>query len=584
MKKKRIFGCLIAWMIVVNISGIINAQALTSPSETYGDLLHLYHSNLGADSTLRIVYDGLGNATALKLSKIGVGFPSPFTLGATSVTVSAAELNYSVGVTSSIQNQLNSKVSLSAISSTALGISWNSGTGVISWSSGFAGLADSMRALWSAKQPALGFTAADNDSVYKKSQSYSKTETNNLLGAKRDTTYLNGITSNVQTQINNKQASLGFTPVDKADSTDGTSYTTKKQFNDGQLLDVKKADSTGVHGYATQDDLLSKQATLISATNIKTINGNSILGSGDLTIASSGNATQFKGKDIDTTGTADGKIWVYRIASNTWVLETKPATSGSPDWTDVANKPANVVSLGSLANASGWLKNNGSGTLSYSTPTKSDVSLSAVTNNAQIKKLSSSTANNVPRWANTSGDSLAAGLVVGTSANDLVQLDGNAKLPAVDGSQLTNLPAGSSIVRKTSPEIVNNSTTYQDDNQLTLAVAASKSYLLEIHLLVVANTTSKFKCKLTYPSGTTFIAQAFFNTTASSSFDYFTADQSATDIITGNPQTNGLLILTVQIITSTTAGSITLQWAQATAEVYNTQVYTDSWMRLTLIQ
>jgi len=37
------------------------------------------------------------------------------------------------------------------------------------------------------------------------------------------------------------------------------------------------------------------------------------------------------------------------------------------------------------------------------------------------------------------------GLVPGTSANQIVQLDGDAKLPAVDGSQLTNLSAGSSL-------------------------------------------------------------------------------------------------------------------------------------------
>ncbi len=43
--------------------------------------------------------------------------------------------------------------------------------------------------------------------------------------------------------------------VDKSDSTDATSYTTKKQFNDGQLLKVNLADSSGVNGYATQDDL-----------------------------------------------------------------------------------------------------------------------------------------------------------------------------------------------------------------------------------------------------------------------------------------------------------------------------------------
>jgi len=37
----------------------------------------------------------------------------------------------------------------------------------------------------------------------------------------------------------------------------------------------------------------------------------------------------------------------------------------------------------------------------------------------------------------------AASQDVGTSASNVVQLDGTAKLPAVDGSQLTNLPSGS---------------------------------------------------------------------------------------------------------------------------------------------
>jgi len=37
------------------------------------------------------------------------------------------------------------------------------------------------------------------------------------------------------------------------------------------------------------------------------------------------------------------------------------------------------------------------------------------------------------------------GLTVGTGANNLVQLDGSAKLPAVDGSQLTGIATGSRI-------------------------------------------------------------------------------------------------------------------------------------------
>ena len=38
---------------------------------------------------------------------------------------------------------------------------------------------------------------------------------------------------------------------------------------------------------------------------------------------------------------------------------------------------------------------------------------------------------------------------IGTTANKLVQLDGTAKLPAVDGSQLTNLPASGGVIEAT---------------------------------------------------------------------------------------------------------------------------------------
>ena len=47
----------------------------------------------------------------------------------------------------------------------------------------------------------------------------------------------------------------------------------------------------------------------------------------------------------------------------------------------------------------------------------------------------------VPRWNGTNSKTLSDGVGIGTSANQLVQLNGDAKLPAVDGSLLTNLPA-----------------------------------------------------------------------------------------------------------------------------------------------
>lgn len=42
---------------------------------------------------------------------------------------------------------------------------------------------------------------------------------------------------------------------------------------------------------AVASELATKQATLVSGTNIKTINGNSLLGSGDLPISGGGEST-----------------------------------------------------------------------------------------------------------------------------------------------------------------------------------------------------------------------------------------------------------------------------------------------------
>ena len=56
--------------------------------------------------------------------------------------------------------------------------------------------------------------------------------------------------------------------------------------NDSGFITASEIPSQDLSGYATVESLSSKQDTLVSGTNIKTINGESLLGSGDITITS----------------------------------------------------------------------------------------------------------------------------------------------------------------------------------------------------------------------------------------------------------------------------------------------------------
>jgi len=103
---------------------------------------------------------------------------------------------------------------------------------------------------------------------------------------------------------------------------------------------------------------ISKSATgVLTVTNTAPSSGGTVTSvSGTAPIASTGGTTPTISITQSTTST-DGYL-------------------SSTDWNTFNGKQAaytNLTSIGGLANASGWLKNNGSGTFSYSTPTYSDV-------------------------------------------------------------------------------------------------------------------------------------------------------------------------------------------------------------------
>ena len=75
----------------------------------------------------------------------------------------------------------------------------------------------------------------------------------------------------------------------------------------------------------------------------------------------------------------------------------------------------------------------------------------------------SATNNAVPQYDGTTGKLLKDGPSIGTAANNLVQLDGSAKLPAVDGSQLTNIAAASGVGDVVGPASATNNALAQFD-------------------------------------------------------------------------------------------------------------------------
>jgi hypothetical protein len=75
----------------------------------------------------------------------------------------------------------------------------------------------------------------------------------------------------------------------------------------------------------------------------------------------------------------------------------------------------------------------------------------------------SSTADAFARFDGTTGKLLKDGVVAGTGANNLVQLDGSAKLPAVDGSQLTNIAQATGVGDVVGPASATNSAVPQYD-------------------------------------------------------------------------------------------------------------------------
>ena len=247
-------------------------------------------SQIKAQSPVQSVAGKTG-AVVLDASDIGAG------------TVDNTEYGYLNGVTSAIQTQLNAKQGSLTLTTTGTsgastlvgntlnipqysggggGTTWGSITGTLSsqtdLQTALDGKVDENAAITGATKTkitydAKGLVTAGADlsaSDMPSGIDASKISTGSISNAEFD--YLNGLTDNIQTQFTGKQSTL-------------VSGTNIKTVNSNSLL-------------GSGD--VAVQATLVSGTNIKTINSTSLLGSGDISVAPA--------TGINATAIADGSV------------------------------------------------------------------------------------------------------------------------------------------------------------------------------------------------------------------------------------------------------------------------------------
>jgi hypothetical protein len=159
-----------------------------------------------------------------------------------------------------------------------------------------------------------------------------------------------------------------------------------------------------------------------------------------------------------------------------------------------------------------------------------------------------------------------------------VYVTGNVPSAAEVNSWFVNIL----FARKTANETINSQATFQDDDHLFVSVEANAIYHVIIELREASQTTDDFKLQFTGPAGFSFAGNARGpNTTAAALQDIY-----ATEYVSGTLAFGGIggnnLAVSIQglLITSGTAGTFRLQWAQNTSGASGTTVLANSFMLL----
>ncbi len=143
--------------------------------------------------------------------------------------------------------------------------------------------------------------------------------------------------------------------------------------------------------------------------------------------------------------------------------------------------------------------------------------------------------------------------------------DGAASL-AIINDNFEELDTRRIVVYKSADETVNNSATLQNDDHLSFAIGANEVWGITLQVLFTSGATPDIKFGWSVPSGTT------MSWNVGASFDSaIVSTESETYALSGGSGLRTAVIYGT-IFGNTTAGNVTLRWAQDTANASDTVV------------
>ena len=140
-------------------------------------------------------------------------------------------------------------------------------------------------------------------------------------------------------------------------------------------------------------------------------------------------------------------------------------------------------------------------------------------------------------------------------------------------AQIDTFIAKHQYVYKSADETVNNSAVLQNDDHLSLSVLANEVWEFRAFVLVNGGTTPDIDFKWSVPAGTTMLWG-----TQNSSDSLLTTKNESSTVFLGTSGSNQHVVWTGVIFVSSTAGNVTLQWAQDVATASDTKVLKGSYI------